>query len=63
MKRALILIAALAALPAQELKDRLQLGDEFPLRYHVVEAPLITISTSVIGLLVISMLLATFGTS
>ena len=43
-----LLVVARADWPtfsAKELRASLQLGDEFPLRYEVVEAPLITISS------------------
>ena len=37
--------AGFSTFPAKELKAALQLGDDFPLRYHIVEAPLITIAS------------------
>jgi nicotinate-nucleotide adenylyltransferase len=48
LELATLLVVARADWPvfaAKELKDSLQLDDDFPLRYQVVEAPLITIAS------------------
>ena len=48
LQLATLLVVARAdgpAFSAKKLKESLELGDEFPLRYEVVEAPLITLSS------------------